>query len=181
MNKQINKYYILALLISVFAAPGLAAYLFYTNPSWLGGARTNKGELLKPPIELTSVAGKTKWRLIYWSPEACEQHCFSQLDMLARVRLALGRKLYQVDQELLLGGDRPLTSAAEQELKIHDFIASHVSTQDEQQLKNWVAESQIFIMDPDNYLVLSYKSGVNPDDVYKDLKLLLNTTETKKG
>lgn len=38
---------------------------------------------------------------------------------------------------------------------------------------------QKFLADPNNYLILSYSPQVNPDDVYKDLKLLLNTTENK--
>jgi hypothetical protein len=181
MKKQKTKFYIVALLISAFAAPGVAAYLFYKNPSWLGSSRTNKGLLLTPAVELTSVKGQSKWRLIYWTPEACEARCLNQLDVLARVRLALGRKLYQVDQQLVLGVNGTVSSTLEQELNTHDVTAVQLSSADEQQVKSLVAEPQIFIMNPDNYLVLSYKSGVNPNDVYKDLKLLLNANETKKG
>jgi hypothetical protein len=182
MKKQTtNKYYVLTLLICLFAAPGIAAYVFYNHPSWLGGTRVNKGVLLSSPVELTSVAGKTKWRLIFWSPSTCAKACLKQLDILARVRLALGRKFYQVDQQLVLGMDSFLSSAMKKKLEAKDFKVHKLSDMDIVQLKNLSEQPHVFIMDPNNYLVLSYKSGVNPDDIYKDLKLLLNTSEIKKG
>lgn len=65
MRKQTSKYYILLLLIVVFVAPGVAAYLFYQHPSWLGSSRINKGTLLNPPVLLNTLEGKSKWRIIF--------------------------------------------------------------------------------------------------------------------
>lgn len=180
MKKKLSKYYVVVLLLMMFTAPGVTAYLFYTHPSWLGAARTNKGVLLTHPVELTSIEGKTKWRLLFWSPEVCEQECLKQLDTLARVRLALGRKLYQVEQKLLLADEQsnPL-DAIKKELSAIDFQINTLSAMDKQQLEQLSNEPQIFIMNPDNFVVLSYKQGVKPNDVYKDLKTLLNATEIK--
>lgn len=179
MKKKTTKYYILSLLILVFAAPGLCAYLFFSHPTWLGESRTNKGSLLTQPVKLSSVQGQEKWRIVYWTPTNCKTACLAQLDVLARVRLALGRKLYQVDQLLVLGkeGQVPTLNDAEA-LKVKDFRINQLSARDTQRVKQVSEHSKIFIMNPDNYLILSYKSGVNPDDVYKDLKLLINTTES---
>ena len=182
MKKLNSRYSILLLLVVLFAAPGIAAYLFYQHPSWLGASRTNKGVLLAPPIALTSVTGQSKWRIIFWTPKACGQECFTQLDVLARVRLALGRKLYQVDQRLLLGKtDSVVNKSLEEALKGKDFKVSPLSATELEQLSRLSSQPRIFIMNPDNYLILSYQAGVNPDDVYKDLKTLLTTVETKNG
>ena len=178
MNRKINKYCILTLLVLVFAAPGIIAYMFYSHPWWIGSSRTNKGVLLKHPIKLTSIEKKEKWHIILWAPKHCNEACLGQLDILARVRLALGRKLYQVDQMLMLGEESlSLSAPIEELLKTKDFKINILSEADTQRIKQISKRSQIFIMNPDNYLVLIYKSNANPDYVYKDLKLLINTSE----
>ncbi|KTC82332.1 hypothetical protein Lche_0596 [Legionella cherrii] len=180
MRKQVSKYYILLLLVVLFAAPGIAAYLFFQHPSWLGAPRVNKGILLNPPVLLDTLEGKSKWRIIFWSPQACEQACMKQLDVLARIRLALGRKLYQVDQWLLLSDKAPPLSQEQQTyLKDIDFKVATLSVTELIAKDTLFSNAKVFVADPGNYLILRYAPQVNPEDVYKDLKLLLNTTENK--
>ena len=180
MKKHVNKYYILLLLASMFAAPGIAAYVFYQHPAWLGSAKVNKGTLLNPPVALSSLDNQSKWRIVFWSPALCDEACLKQLDMLARIRLALGRKLYQVDQWLILGDETaPLSDEVKAILKERDFHVTQLPLNEKEKLTTLSPAPKIFIVNPDNYLVLSYQSQVNPDDIYKDLKLLLNTTERK--
>jgi hypothetical protein len=180
MKKQAAKYYILLLMVVMFAAPGIAAYVFYQHPSWLGSTRVNKGTLLNPPVALNVLEGKSKWRIIFWSPGVCDKLCLHHLDTLARVRLALGRKLYQVDQWLILGDTAPpLSKKANLLLKEMDFHIARLPAIDAKEAL--FSEAKVFLVDPSNYLILSYSSQVHPEDVYKDLKLLLNTTENKSG
>lgn len=182
MKKQLNKYYVLLLLIVMFAAPGVAAYIFYQHPAWLGSAKVNKGNFLNPPVELQVLKGHTKWGIVYWTPNECGVSCLKQLDTLARIRLALGRRLYQVDQWLILGDKVPsLSQEAKATLKALDFHVVQLSAAQVNTQGNLFADATVFLADPNNYLILSYTSSVNPDDVYKDLKLLLNTTENKNG
>jgi hypothetical protein len=162
----------------MFAAPGIAAYVFYQHPSWLGATRVNKGTLLSPPVVLKAFEGEKKWRIVFWAPSACDSVCKNQLETLAKVRLALGRKLYQVDQVLVLGDKASVLSTAEQSaLKDMQFQVIQLSAAEANAHEVLLAEPKIFLADPNNYLILSYTSLVKPDDVYKDLKLLLNTTE----
>lgn len=182
MKTQNARYSILLLLIVMFAAPGIGAYLFYNHPEWLGTSRTNKGTLLAHPLQLSSVANDSKWHLVFWAPDLCDKQCIAQLNVLARVRFALGRKFYQVEETLLLGQEQNETpSLLQSALKETLFKVNHLSASEIQQLNQLSPTPQIFIMNPDNYLILSYQSGVNPDDVYKDIKLLLNISESKKG
>ncbi|QLZ70203.1 hypothetical protein FOLKNPGA_03008 [Legionella sp. PC1000] len=180
MRKQVSKYYILLLLVIIFVAPGVAAYLFYQHPSWLGSSRVNKGDLLNPPVKLSVLDEKPKWRIIFWSPAACDQICMKKLDVLARIRLALGRKLYQVDQWLLISDKSPSLSQEQKAfLKEVDFKVAKLSAADLITKDALLSKAKVFIADPGNYLILSYASQANPEDVYKDLKLLLNATENK--
>ncbi|HRD69115.1 MAG TPA: hypothetical protein PK657_03125 [Legionella sp.] len=181
MKKSISDYYILLLLALMFAMPGIAAYFFYHHPQWLGTAKVNKGTLLSEPLPLTSLDGKSKWRILLWSPEYCDEPCLQELDKLARVRLALGRKLYLVDQTLLLNDAADVSSAGQNMIQERDFHITTLTGREIVQLTALSNHPRIFIANPDNYVVLSYPSRINPEDVYKDLKLLLNTSETKNG
>lgn len=180
MKKHTTKYYLLSLII-LFATPGIAAYFLYQHPSWLGSATINKGTLLHPPISLNALDRNTKWRIIYWSPGVCDKGCLQRLEILAKIRLALGRKLYQVDQWLILGDKAPsLSNEAKTFLKEIDFKVAQLSGADASIQDVLFSEPKVFLADPGNYLVLSYASQVNPEDVYKDLKLLLNTTKKQE-
>lgn len=103
------------------------------------------------------------------------------LDQIARIRLALGRKLYQVVQFLVLGSDVSLNKSTKALLKKEDFHWISLSDEHQQKLTNITSKAAIFLASPDNYLILSYNVDVNPDDVYRDLKLLINSAEQKNG
>jgi hypothetical protein len=176
--KQANKLYVLLLLILVFAAPGIAAYVFYQHPSWLGSKKVNKGTLLESPMVFNAFKGQSKWGIIFWTPKGCDTLCLNQLDVLARVRLALGRKLYQVDQWLILGDKASSLSAkARAVVKDLNFKVRQISASELNDQKALFSDSKVFLVDPKNYLILSYPPLVEPDDLYQDLKLLLTTTE----
>lgn len=182
MKKSVTKYYILLLLALMFAAPGIAAYVFYHHPAWLGVTKVNKGNLLTPALALDVFDKGDKWRLVFLSPNSCEQTCLQQLDILARIRLALGRKLYQVDEWLLLADQTAsISEKSVAILKKQDVHFALLTSAQMASLVNLPPEASIFIVNPEGYLILSYRAAVNPDDVYKDLKLLLNTSEHKSG
>lgn len=181
MKKPISRYAVVCVLVLLFAAPGLFAYLCYQHPQWLGASRINKGLLLEKPIALSSAISKDKWQIIFWSPQGCDEHCIAQLDLLSRVRLALGRKLYQVDQWLVVNEQTPtLPNELHELLKKQDYHSGQLIQAEQKQLALLPADTKVFIVTPDNYVILGYKVPVNPDDVYKDLKLLLNV-EQKNG
>ena len=170
-------YIVLLLLCLLFIAPGLSALLFYTHPSWLGEASTNRGTLLNPPVLLTlqdATMARHKWQLVLWSPNACKKSCIQQLDKLARIRLALGRRLYDVDARLLMGADTPfLSEKLVGALREQDIYVEKLSTGEHERLFALQKHIGIFIANPDDYLVLAYQPTVKPDDIYRDIKQLL--------
>lgn len=182
MIKKASKYPILLLLAALFAAPGIFAYVFYQHPNWLGTKRVNKGTLLNPAVAIQALDTQSKWRLLYWSPKICSKACLAQLDTLARVRLALGRKLYYVDQWLLLGESAPALNELERGLVRSQGF--HIALNAQTKLPAAMLPEDhglIYLVDPNNYVILSYKVDVNPNDIFKDLKRLLDANANKSG
>lgn len=166
-------------LALVFIAPGVLAIIFYLNPSWLGEASMNKGTLLAPPQKLALLPEtKEKWHLTVWCPAGCDARCLSLLDEMARVRLALGRRLYQVDLWLLQKEDTAqCTKDVAEMLKTQAIEARYLSAQEQQDLTPFQDEPRVFLADPEQYLILQYEARGAAQDVFQDLKRLLNTRE----
>ena len=182
MNMLKRHYFVLLLLALLFASPGLAAFLFYKNPQWLGAAATNKGQLLNPPELIAGIKAKPKWRLILWNGKDCADSCLKQLDKLARIRLALGRRLYEVDQWLILANDAgALPESLTQMLAEHDIHILYLPTETPKNSLLVNGDPQVFIANTSNYLVLAYALHAAPQDIFHDLKQLLSTTEKKSG
>lgn len=171
--KLLQRHYIaLFILILLFSTPGLLAYLFFHHPEWLGAARTNKGVLLQPPAQFPSLSEKKKWHLILWQPKGCQQQCLQHLDKLARIRLALGRRSYQVQTLLVLNKQaEPLDQTVMNTIKENDIHIVHLSQNDKPSV--FSTNPQVFIGNPNDFLILSYLDKAKPDDIYHDLKKLL--------
>lgn len=177
-----SKNIVLFLLIMVFIAPGLAAIVFYKHPQWLGSGSTNKGTLLSPAVLLPAMQSKAKWGLVLWSPKGCHRTCRQQLDKLGRMRLALGRRLYEVDQWLLTDdSSRPLSNKMIKRLHEQDihWLRIPANTLDKPALLT--NTPQVFITNPDSFLVMSYDLNARSADIFYDIKQLLNTPGGKSG
>jgi hypothetical protein len=82
------------LLAAVFILPVLLAKLALDN-GWFNQAATNKGELISPPVDMTTLQTtqqEPKWKLIYVLPEICAVECENALYSIAQVRSALGKE-----------------------------------------------------------------------------------------
>ena len=88
----------------------------------------------------------------------------------------MGRKLYDVVPNLLLGHDAPsLPDALKKTLQEQDIqVVRMVADAKIPVLKDHI---EIFIANPDNFLVLAYQPMAKPGDIFHDIKQLLNTTE----
>ena len=177
-----RNYTILLILAVIFALPGLAAYEFYTHPEWMRQAAINKGELLNPPELLANVNAKPKWRLILWNPGSCESQCLEQIEKLARIRLALGRRLYQVDELLLINESaQGLPKVLLKTFLDKDIHVMSLSDEQRQAQAALTNKPGIFIATPDDYLVLAYGTDTKPGDIFHDIGQLLSVAEKKNG
>lgn len=171
MKTTRRHYVILLLLIFLFAAPGLSALFLYLHPQWLSAPTTNKGALLNPPVLLNESSTSSKWQLILWSPGACDKSCLEQLDKLARVRLALGRRLYDVDLTLLQRADAAPVNASGTSSPHVSIV--RLSPGESERLSALHPQPELYIANPDHYLVLAYPVTAEADDLFHDIKLLL--------
>ncbi|GGI90169.1 hypothetical protein [Legionella impletisoli] len=173
-----RRYLVPIILVFLFASPGIAAYVFYHHPQWLAGTKLNHGILLQPPIAIKNAPHPSKWQLVLWAPSVCDKTCEHQLEALARIRLALGRRLYEVNVQLLLGPQaEALSSNLISKLKDHDILIARLNESHSQSGANLPHYSQLYIENPTGYLVLAYSSQTKPEPIHKDLKHLLNVKE----
>lgn len=179
MKKLNRTKWVLLALVLLFAAPGLLALVFYKHPAWLAALPTNKGEFIRPAMPLKILDNpKDKWSMVLWCPAGCDTTCVKTFDQLARTRLALGRRLYQVDLWLLQAANTSVCSAeAKQAFEKQDVNLRTVSVDEKNEAVLLQQDMKIFLVDPDNYMVLQYSPMNKPEDVFHDLKRLLSSRE----
>jgi len=179
MKKRTRTKWILLVLVLLFAAPGFLALIFYKNPGWLAALPTNKGEFIHPVMPLSLLDNpKQKWGMVLWCPAGCDVSCVKTFDQLARTRLALGRRLYQVDLWLLQAANMPLCSSdVKQAFDKQDVNLRTMSLDEQNKVSLLQHDMKIFLTDPDNYMVLQYTLMNKPEDVFHDLKRLLSSRE----
>lgn len=168
---------VLIILALVFIFPGVAAYLFYTHPQWLQEYRLNKGALLNPPELFKEAPKPQKWRLILWNPGDCKRKCLLQIDKLARIRLALGRRLLKVDELIIMNSQNQLPATLNERLREQDIHLFLLTKEQQAQQKLFDKRRRIFIANPNNYLVLAYKTSAKAGDIFFDIQQLLNINE----
>ncbi len=175
MTNSNKKTLILCVLAFLFLMPGIAALLFFKNPQWLSSSTLNKGSLLNPSLRYPHFKDNNHWRLLYVSTENCEDTCLHHVEKLARIRLALGRRLYQVDQYLVLDNSNAVLSKSLNQVFEKNQIS--VLLNSDTQLKSVLPEgkSAVFIVNPAQYLVLRYGREARSNDIFHDLQQLLTT------
>lgn len=189
-KNSVKRRYILSILFILFAAPGLFAYFFYKNPQWLSSNTTNQGLLLRQPLKVERLLyPKVKihsqqetiapqWQLFLWSPDGCEKNCMQKIDQLTRVRLALGRHLYAVAVHLCMPSEaESLSDTYLKILRDHDVHVTTLSSRETASIQRGLNfkphQSQIFIANPEAFIVLAYPVQVNLAAIFHDLKHLV--------
>jgi len=174
--------HVLVLLAVIFSCPGIAAYEFYKHPEWLRAAALNKGKLLNPPQRLANLSATSKWRLILWNPGDCDLVCRQQVEKLARIRLALGRRLYQVDEFLVITNQaHPLSKTFLKRLQDADIHLLLLTDEQRRKQASLTDKANVFIANPDDYLILAYDANAKAEDIFHDIGQLLNADERKSG
>ncbi len=169
-------------LVLLFAAPGIAALYFYNHPELILSATTNKGSFVDTQEKLPAFNQQKHWKLLLWAGSQCGTDCQTQLDKLARLRLALGRRLYEVDALLLLDyASVAVDKQFSENLKTVDIHLENLPAE-EQSLRKFLGKPpSVFIVSPEGDFVLSYRQDAKSEDIYKDLKHLLMHSSEKRG
>lgn len=166
----------LLLLLAVFAAPALAAWLTYAwwQPSRLG----NYGELLPPqPLTLPALldpAGKTtpwadlrgKWVLLVVAPGNCDGACAHAAYLARQVRLAQGREQERIERVLL--GSRGDMVWPHRDGAYRALLA---------QPGGALAQGGLYLVDPLGNLMMRFPDKAEGKGVIRDLRQLLKASQ----
>lgn len=173
MSTKQKKTVILSILAVIFLFPVILGTVVFYYPEWWEVTRTNKGRLLNPPVPFIELGDNTKWHMVYWQPNDCDKSCLKQIDKLARVRLALGRHLYQLESWVYLGTPSALTEKQKALFQEEDIKMYEVSNSDRDHWSQLGNQPAVFLVNEQHYLVLIYKVPLKLTDIYHDLRQLL--------
>jgi cytochrome oxidase Cu insertion factor (SCO1/SenC/PrrC family) len=177
----------------VFAAPVLAAWFFYLNPEYLPQTRSNRGELLEPPVRfgndpwLTGVEGAAfdlaaldgRWTLVTVAVAPCGDPCMARLGQQRQIWLALGESRLGVERLLVLNeGDvreAARLTAALPGLRV--ALAGGPEGGSPADLLGPQNAGRSYIRDPLGRLMMRYAAAAPAQDVLKDMERLLKASK----
>ena len=158
---------------------GVAAYLRFTG--WRPAHGKNYGDLLQPPIDLSSAhlaradgtpylwsPDRNVWRIAVFPGEGCEQPCAKVLDSLHRIWLNQGRKADRID--VLWFGTVPAQGPhfrrlvpMRKSVAVSNALPGAVSAQG----------VPVFLIDPSGFVALHYRPGFDPAGLRSDIGKLV--------
>lgn len=179
-------------MIAVFAAPVLATWFYFFFPQFLPETRSNRGEILNPPVALPEGLGLTTpdgdpfdpaalngaWTVVYLASGVCGQACVDHLTQIRQIRLGLGEGRKLVERLLLIGDP---SAPVDQNLMAGAFEGMRVAQTDEGGLRALLGAlgsgpdglGRVYLLDPQGRLALRYAADAPPKDTLKDLERLL--------
>ena len=160
MTYKAKKFLIICLILSV--APvffaGLWQFYGHTNPT------LQRGNLLDKPVYIkTSKLGNEDpaWYLARVANFNCNATCQGQMYLLERLKLSTGKNQKRIKTAMV----------ALQPIHSQDTVV--VSKEKMNQIRRYILQDDILIVDPRGQIVMSYKGDVDPRKISQDLKKLL--------
>ncbi|WP_133469995.1 hypothetical protein [Paraglaciecola marina] len=164
VKKSTNKSTIF-IFITAFILPVILAKVALDN-NWFNQAATNKGELIQPALDMTSLQGgskEPKWKLLYVLPEQCKEACENALYSVAQVHSALGKESDRAEV-VVLAYDQ---SDSEQLALIKEqpnYRLLNTNLDSLNQVFDGASTQGVFIVDTLNNIILRYPLYINPED-----------------
>lgn len=169
----------LLLLMGLFAAPGLAAWLVHDN--WRPTATSSYGELLEPfQPRLADASGREagtgsglaalrgRWILMTVAGMRCDAACARQIYLTRQVRTAQGREQSRVERVLL----QPVGAVAIDEPGLRHFTVPAEALA----ALPGAASVRTFVVDPLGRVMLRFPSSPEGKGMIRDLGRLLKAS-----
>ena len=179
------------LLVVLFFAPLLLAFLFYYGLGFRPAGSTNHGDLIHPPVtlpevELPGTTDKTlpantlrgKWSMVFIGDGACDARCREALTLMRQTRLALGDELPRVQRLFLISGnccDQIYLDTEHAGLLLGriDNPPGHTLLETFPDAAHAPGSGRIYLVDPLGNLMMSYAPDAPQKGLLEDLKKLL--------
>lgn len=160
-RKMRTKLYIVMI---IFALPMLASWLLYQYHGYFRFKTSNHGQLIQPLIQANYFAkdNDKKWRILYVSQINCDEQC-KKIDYdLHQIQIALGK-----DQK------RVVILRCDDSQKIIKQLQDDLAKQE----SGVVVQNKIYLIDPLNNVFMYYLDTVNPMNILKDIKKVLEVSQ----
>jgi hypothetical protein len=179
-TKKSNKVLIF-IFIAVFTLPVILAKLALDN-NWFTQAATNKGELLQPSLDMTSLLTEhdsKKWKLLYILPAQCDVSCENAIYSLTQLHTALGKEQDRAESIIvaLEDSDAKAISALANNKQLRVINSNQQSVN---QVFKQVTTNGIFMADTLNNIILRYPTQTDPQeavlhsrDILSDMRKVL--------
>ncbi len=182
---------VLVALFAVFFLPIFLAWALNVElPNWLPFGKSNHGRLIEPAerFEISTLTGvdgvpvdetllQDKWTLVYIESSECLAECDRAVYRMRQSRHAMGKDMDRVQRVVV--APRSLASDAAAKLLAYDPALRVLGA-----APDWFARSppatdqaEIYIVDPQGYLVMWYHADADPAGLIKDLKRLLKISK----
>lgn len=179
------------ILIGVFFAPLLLAFILYYGLGVRPTGSTNKGDLIHPAIPLPEVTLpgvadqqlpanflRGKWSMVFIGDGACDNRCREALTLMRQTRLALNDDLTRVQRVFLVTANCCNSNYLDQEQ--HGLLLGRIDGAEGQTLLETfpdgageVSHGRIYLVDPLGNLMMKYEPNAPQKALLDDMKKLL--------
>lgn len=179
------------LLIGVFFAPLILAFILYYGLGARPSGSTNKGDLIHPAVPLPEVTLPStgdqnlpanflrgKWSMVFIGDGACDNRCREALTLMRQTRLALNDDVTRVQRVFLVTGNCCDSNYLDQEQR--GLLLGRIDNPEGQTLLETFANGagaaqpgRIYLVDPLGNLMMKYEPDAPQKALLEDLKKLL--------
>lgn len=188
-NRRRNQIKLLG-IFAVAGVPVVLAMLMYFGSFAVPSAKTNKGELLMPPLPLSSFgfdqnaeglyeASQGKWLIIQTGAGDCDVQCLDMAHAARQVNVLMAREQSRVARVLVAPGSASVVSVLSEEypnLGIYESSSEMIKalpSSGTADLGSGASVWQLWISDPLGNVILRYDAAHSGYDLRDDLKKLL--------
>ncbi|HBB53682.1 MAG TPA: hypothetical protein DCZ80_07255 [Legionellales bacterium] len=175
MQKNILKKYLsILVMVFIFSLPFFAAFYVFLHPDLLRNfSSTNYGQWAPKMHWQFNEKQARPWQLVYWHEFTCSKECIAQLDQLGRIRLAMGRKVFNLDIVLLQPEGIQVSKVLKQQLKEWNMYYQTIPQAQVGEWNQMFKEHPIVLFDAKHQSILMYPLNLDSKKAYHDLQVLV--------
>lgn len=186
-------------LIAIFAVavvPVILAFTMYFGGVAVPSAKTNKGNLIWPPVQISalnsdaqaakkmsieeSVLASKKWTLLITGAGECEKACRDLVHTVRQVNVSMAKEMDRVTRVMSASITSSEVAAFEAEypnMLVHQIDRSAIAGFEAEAINNGAANAndawKVWIVDPLGNVIIQYTEANDGYDMIHDLKKLL--------
>jgi hypothetical protein len=169
----------LLLLLALFFAPLVVAFLLYYGIGWRPSSQSIHGQLIEPMRAMPAGAQKLRgeWSLVYVGDGGCDEDCRTALVFARQTRLSLNKDMTRLGRVMLATDNCCDVTYLRKEhdgIKVFDVSSPEEKTELLAVLPVVDLKHTLFVVDPLGNLVMRYDVREPPAGLLDDLRKLLN-------